>query len=177
MSMAIDGEITNRRCLLRLLSCTAVAWLGSGFAQRIAPAGSASELDDVTIGLLDAVGGPAERRFHLAGASSIVTLGGRSGRRSGSWFSYDLPVDRSNAVAVVVTYNTLNEQLCRFAVSVEGEGVAEEFIPPREAARFYDVHYGVPSGLATGKDAITVRFDAVDGYEIAPVFAIRTVRA
>ena len=135
-------------------------------------------IDAATIAYLSDIGGVEERGFNLRGeALAIARVQGRAGRVSSSWFSYDMPVDRSNAVAVVVTYNTALAWFCRFAVSVDGERVAEEYMPPRERAEFFDVHYGVPSGVATAKDRITVRFDALGGDNIAPVFAVRTIRA
>jgi hypothetical protein len=43
-------------------------------------------------------------------------------------------------------------------------------------AKFYDVRYALPAALVSGKQKITVRFQATNGNEIAPVFALRTIR-
>jgi hypothetical protein len=45
-------------------------------------------------------------------------------------------------------------------------------LPQSSVAKFYDARYGVPARLA-----ITVRFQATNGDEIAAVFAIRTIRS
>jgi hypothetical protein len=164
--------LTRRACLARLLAVASVP------ASALAQSDRDRALDAATIAVLRDIGSTEEARFALRGDGSTTTVvQGRTGRRSASWFSYEMPVDRSNAVAVVVTYNTALEWFCQFSVSVDGERVAEEFMAPRQEARFFDVHYGVPGGVATGKDAITVRFSATGGDEIAPVFAIRTIRA
>ena len=165
-------KVFTRRRVLRTL-CTLAA-----VPLPLAQDSRERALDAATIGALKSVGTDEERSFNLRGERmSIVRVEGRSGRASGAWFSYDLPADRSNAVAVVVTYNTALEWFCRFNVSVDGEPVGTEYMPPRQAAEFFDVHYAVPSGIATAKDRITIRFDAVGGDPIAPVFEIRTIRA
>jgi hypothetical protein len=165
--------LTRRACLARLLAVAGVP-----AASALAQSDRERALDAATIAVLRDIGSVDEQRFTLRGTgSATVVVQGRTGRRSSTWFSYDMPVDRSNAVAVVVTYNSALEWFCQFTVSVDGERVGEEFMPPRQEARFFDVHYGVPSGVATGKDIITVRFTATGGDDIAPVFAVRTIRA
>ena len=135
-------------------------------------------VDDATIGALAAIDDTSERQFNLRESSSrLVTVDERVGREASGWFSYDLPVDRSNAVAVVVTYNTSSERMCHFTIRADGELLADELIPARETRRFFDVHYGVPSGVATGKTTLTIRFDAADGSSVPPVFAVKTIRA
>jgi hypothetical protein len=134
-------------------------------------------LDAATIAVLTTVDAESDRRFNLRGTGAVVTIDDRQGRLTADWFSYDLPVDGSNAVAVVVTYNTLSPRVRRFAVRVEGERVSDELAPASATARFFETHYGVPTGLATGKRTITVRFEAAAGSEVPPVFALRTVRA
>ena len=166
--------MSGRRAFLRyvamLLGVPIVSASGQSTRERA--------LEPATIALLRDIGSVEEQQFNLRGAAlSTAAVQGRIGRRSSSWFSYDMPVDRSNAVAVVVTYNTALDWFCQFTVSVDGERVGEEYMPPRQEARFFDVHYAVPSGIATGKDVVTVRFNAVGGDPVAPVFAIRTIRA
>ena len=163
----------TRRGLLQLVPLTMLPAV-AGFA----PQEREHALDAVTLGVLTDIGREGERAFNLrAERTSLVTVQGRTGRRSAAWFSYDVPVDRSNAVAVVVTYNTALAWFCWFTVSVDGVVVAEEYMPPRQTEHFFDAHYGVPSGVASGKDVITVRFDALRGDEIAPVFGVRSIRA
>jgi hypothetical protein len=164
--------VLTRRRLLQLVA-TLMPISSSAWAQN-----SAAALEDATIGAITTIDDEHERPFNPRGeGSSIVTVANRPGRWGTQWFSYDVPADRSNAVAIVVTYNTLNDRPRTFDVLVDGERVAEEYLPARSIVEFFDVHYGIPAGLATAKSRLTVRFVATEGNEIAPVFAIRTVRA
>jgi uncharacterized protein len=104
---------------------------------------------------------------------------GRSSRSGTGWFSYDLPVDATTAMTLVVTY--FNEQGQppaggAFRILVDGTPVAR-FEPNTAATGFYDAEYAIPAGLVAGKTKVTVRFDAAAGGRIAPVFGVRMVRA
>lgn len=101
---------------------------------------------------------------------------GRAGRRSAKWFSYDLPVDGTSAMSLVVTYNSDNRRARSFEILVEGERVGEQALPQSSVSKFYDVRYAVPARFIGGKKALTVRFQATNGNEVAPVFAIRVVK-
>lgn len=137
-----------------------------------------ADLDAATIAALVTIEPAAEKPFNQQGEeSTIVRAEGRPGRRSAKWFSYDLPVDGSSAVAVVVTYNSDNRRARSFEILVEGERVGEQALPQSSVSRFYDVLYVVPARLIGGKKTLTVRFQATNGNEIAPVFSIRTIRA
>jgi hypothetical protein len=170
--MDVTCTVMTRRRLLRIAaSLMPVSTVAS--AQNLVAA-----LEHATIGAITEIDDEHDRPFNLQGeGSSVVRVADRPGRRGTRWFSYDVPTDRSNAVAVVVTYNTLNDRPRTFDVLVDGERVAEEYLPARRIIEFFDVHYGIPAGLATAKSRLTVRFVATEGNEIAPVFAIRTVRA
>jgi len=134
-------------------------------------------LDAATIASLVTIEPVAEKPFNQQGEeSTIVRTDGRAGRRSAKWFSYDLPVDGSNTLAVVVTYNSDNRRARSFTILIEGQPVKEETLPQSSVSKFIDVRYPVPAGVTAGKQAITVRFQATNGNEIAPVFAIRVIR-
>ena len=134
-------------------------------------------LDEATIASLAAIDPAGEKRFNQRGEeSTIVRHDGRPGRRSARWFSYDLPVDGSDRVAVVVTYNSDNRRARSFDVLVNDERVAEASLPQTSVARFYDVHYPVPAAIAAGAASITVRVRGPHGNEVGPGFAIRTIR-
>jgi hypothetical protein len=75
-----------------------------------------------------------------------------------------------------VTYHSAQPRERRFEILVDGTRLAEETRPGAGTSRFLDVDYPLPAGLVAGKQRVTVRFQAVPGREIAPVFAIRTVR-
>ena len=122
-----------------------------------------------------------ENEFNQKGQeSSIDRVMGRQGRRGKKWFSFDLPVDASNAITLVVTYNTEERARRTFEILVDGRRVGEQTIernpPGSEAGHFFDVEYRIPADLLREKKKVTVRFQAMGGNEIAAVFGIRTIR-
>jgi hypothetical protein len=105
---------------------------------------------------------------------------GRPGRRTKKWFSYDVPVDSSKAVALLVTYNTDERGKRSGEVIVDGQRLGEQSIdrsPPGSATgRFFDVKYKLPAELIKDKKKVTVKFQATGGNETATVFGVRSVR-
>ncbi len=49
-------------------------------------------------------------------------------------------------------------------------------MPQGSVAKFYDVEYAVPPALSAGKQKVTVRFQATNGNEVAPVFGVRIIK-
>lgn len=122
----------------------------------------------------------SERDFNMRGGQTTpVQARGRYGRRAADWFSFDLPVDPSVPMKLVVTY-TRDERADRaFAVLVDGRGIGEERIPrraPQEKEGYFDVAYDLPAEAVAGKSKITVRFEGLDGRETGSVFGLRVVR-
>jgi uncharacterized protein len=107
----------------------------------------------------------------------VEPISGRRGRRSRKWFSFDLPVDPAKPLALVVTYHADQPRPRSFEILVGGERVAEQTLPGSGAARFLDVEYPLPPRLVEGRQKVTVRFQATQSREIAPVFGVRVVRA
>jgi hypothetical protein len=103
-------------------------------------------------------------------------ISGRLARRGRKWFSYDLPVDAARPTSLIVTYSADQPRERRFEILVDGTRVAEQTLPGSGASRFLDVAYPLPASLLAGKRTVTVRFQAAEGWEIAPVFGVRTVR-
>lgn len=104
---------------------------------------------------------------------------GRQSRGGTGWFSYDLMVEPTSEMALVVTYFNelgLPPTQGNFEVKVEGATIAK-FEPNAAATGFYDARYAVPEALVTGKARVTVRFEAVGSGRIAPVYGIRLIRA
>lgn len=105
---------------------------------------------------------------------------GRSGRRGKKWFSYDLPVDSSKPIALVVTYTTDERGKRSVEILVDGQRVGEQTIerssPGSAVGRFFDVDYRIPTELVKDKSKVTVKFQAIGGNETATVFGVRTVR-
>jgi uncharacterized protein len=122
----------------------------------------------------------AERDFNLQGEETslfVEPISGCRGRRGRKWFSFDLPVDPAKPLALVVTYHTDQPRARSFEILVGGERVAEQTLPGGGAARFLDVEYPLPTRLVEGRQKVTVRFQATQGREIAPVFGVRVIRA
>ena len=118
-----------------------------------------------------------ERDFNQQGEdTSIVRVEGRPGRRGAKWFSFDVPVDASQPMTLVVTYHSDNRRPRTFNILVDGTRVGEQTVPQSAVSRFFDVEYPVPAAAVAGKEKVTVRFEATNGNEIAAVFGLRMVR-
>lgn len=123
-----------------------------------------------------------ERDFGEQGEdSSPVQLMGRYGRQSTKWFSFELPVDPSHPMTLVVTYsNDARGRRGDFEVLADGTKIGEQTVERRSPeidVRFFDVEYKLPAELVKGKQKITIRFQAKEGAAVPGVFGIRTVRA
>ncbi len=134
------------------------------------------KLEAATVGLVRPGGQEAEKAFNQQGEeTSIVRADGRPGRRAAKWFSYDVPTAGLPAT-LVATYNSDNRRPRSFDILVDGRKVGEQRIDQGSVSRFFDVEYPLPAELVQGKQKLTVRFQATDGNEIAPVFGVRLIR-
>ncbi|MCX6565222.1 MAG: glycoside hydrolase family 127 protein, partial [Candidatus Aminicenantes bacterium] len=74
----------------------------------------------------------AERDFNMQGGKTMpVQFGGKYGRRAEDWFSFDLPVDPSSPLQLVVTYNTEERGNRNFAILADGQKIGEQKIARR----------------------------------------------
>jgi hypothetical protein len=136
-----------------------------------------ARLDAATVTYLSTVEPSAEKPFNMQGEeTTIVRADGKPGRRSARWFSYDLPLNGAATIAVVVTYNSDQRRARSHDVLLDGQRVGETTVPQSSVAKFYDVEYAVPPALSSGKPQVTVRFEATNGNEVAPVFGVRVIR-
>ena len=123
----------------------------------------------------------SEREFNLQGAdSSPVAMRGVYGRRGAKWFSYDVPVEPAHPMTLIVTYGNDERQTRTFDVLVEGGKVGEQKIErrsPEQDVRHFDVEYALPAEMISGKQKVTVRFEATGGNEIGTVYGIRMLRS
>jgi hypothetical protein len=123
-----------------------------------------------------------ERDFNQQGGdSSPERLFGRPGRRSKSWFSFDMPVDSTFPMALVITYHT-DEFVKRSAeILVDGfligERKAERMRPGGASGAFFEVEYPLLPELVAEKSKVTVRFQATEGNDTGTVFGLRMVRS
>ncbi|MET0555300.1 MAG: beta-L-arabinofuranosidase domain-containing protein [Vicinamibacteria bacterium] len=123
--------------------------------------------------------GENEGAFNLQGEEHSVFVehvSGRRGRRSKKWFSVDVPVEAAKPMALVLTYHSDQPRERRFEILVDGTRVGAETFPGAGTSRFFDVQYPLPARLLEGKQRVTVRLQAAQGREVAPVFGIRTIR-
>lgn len=135
------------------------------------------QLEAATVGFVQPGEMQAERDANMQGEKTEpARLQGRAGRRGVSWFSFDLPVDSSSSMTLVVTYNRDEWEERQFDILVDGERVGRQTIPRRGPVEFFDVKYPVPSPLVANKKKVTVRFQAAPGREIAAVYGIRMIR-
>ena len=82
-------------------------------------------------------------------------------------------------MAVVVTYFNdlgLPPAAGDFQILVDGTSIAR-FESNNTATGFFTTRYAVPAELSRGKSKVTLRFQATGNGRIAPIFAIRTIRA
>ncbi len=121
-----------------------------------------------------------ERQFNYQGGQDATTqrIMGRPGRRGGSWFSYDLPVDPAHPMTLIATYYSGDRRgtPADFEIQVDGRRVAGQEVRLHDTPRFFDAEYPIPPELIRGKEKVTVRFQAKDGSQIATVFGLRMIR-
>jgi len=151
-------------------------------AEVIAERERQRKLEAATISSLQPGDADKEKAFNQQGEETTIdrTMG-RTGRRGRKWFSFDLPVEPSGQVALVVTYNTEQRPKRSAEILIDGQRVGEQAIEgsPNGSAvgHFFDVDYRIPADLIKDKRKVTVRFQATSGSEIPTVFGVRTIRA
>jgi hypothetical protein len=135
------------------------------------------KLEAATVGYAQPGEMQAERDTNMQGEDTEpVRIQSRPGRRGTKWFSFDLPVDPTQPLALVVTYNRDEWQERTFEILVDGTRVGEQTLERRGPMRFFDVQYPVPAEVVKGKAKVTVKFQATKGNEIGAVFGLRMIR-
>lgn len=109
---------------------------------------------------------------------AVGRTNGRANRSGAGWFSFDMPVDATQPMTVVVTY--LNElglppATGNFSIMIDDAEIAR-FSPNATATGFYFAEYPIPASLVAGKTKVTVKFQSAANGRIAPVFGVRTIR-
>ncbi len=120
-----------------------------------------------------------ERDFNFHGeGATVVRVSGQAGRGGSGWFAFDLPVDPARRNALVVTYNSGERRRgpASFEILANDRLIARQVIEASPPARFYDVEYTLPEELTRGATKVTVKFRALDGRDIGPVFGLRVIR-
>jgi len=142
----------------------------------------ARRLEVATVGFVQPGEMQPERDYNYQSEPADRAVGrtnGRGSRAGTGWFSFDLPVDASAPLAVIVTYfneSGLPAPLGDFDILVDGTKVGH-YDPNQNVTGFYPAQYAVPADLVSGKSKVTVRFQAAAGSRIVPVCGVRMVRA
>jgi hypothetical protein len=138
------------------------------------------KLEEATVAFAQPGQMQPERDFNFQGEETWdVDEAGRDGRVGRDWFSFDLPVDASEPMVLVVTYRSGRRPgEPKFDILIDGEPIAKaETIKRENPPQFYDVQYRLPPNLLEGKDKVTVRFETKEGNSIGPIFGLRMIRA
>jgi DUF1680 family protein len=139
------------------------------------------KLEAATIGFAQPGQMQAERDANQQGeSSSAVRAEGHFGRNATKWFSFDLPVDSSHPMTLIVSYSNENAGQSACDVLVEGKKLGEQIgmrRSPEQEIRFFEVEYKIPTDLVADKKKVTVRFEASNGRSTPTVFGVRIVRA
>jgi uncharacterized protein len=123
----------------------------------------------------------SERDFNEQGEDSAPLLWrSRHGRAGKGWFSFDMPVENSQPIALWVTYGGEGRRKSTFDILIDGKKIGDYVALPRspeQEGHFVDANYPIPAELIGQKRKVTVRFQATDGNIIQGVFGVRMVRA
>lgn len=140
------------------------------------------KLEAATVGFVQPGEMQPERDYNYQSNPEQRQIGRAAGRpnRGGTGaFSFDMPVDATKPMSLVVTfYNELGlaPTAGNFDILVDGTSIAK-FSPNQTATGFWDATYAIPANLIAGKTKVTVKFQANGNGRIAPVFGVRTVRS
>ncbi len=137
------------------------------------------QLDAITVGYADAgeMQGERDTNYRSSTDRPVESLGVRHGRAGTGWFSFEMPVEADEPMALLVTLNSSQQDGASFEIQVDGTRVATQSVVDRAASGFYDVRIPLPANLLAGKESITVRFRSTGDGRIPTVFDVRTIRA
>lgn len=103
----------------------------------------------------------------------------RHARGQEGWFSYNMAVDDSVPMKLIVTYSN-SDQGRRFRVLIDDKVLADEQLTPprrRGGEGFFDKTYEIPAEMVKGKKSVTVKFEGVPGTSyVGGVFRIVMTR-
>lgn len=143
--------------------------------------GQQLKLEAVTISFVQPGDAQSEKSFNQQGEESTVNRAlGRLGRRGRKWFSFDLPVESNQPLAVRATYFSEERAKRTFEILADGQRIGEQTIerhqPGSATGKFFDVEYKLPAEVLKDKKKITVRFQAAGNSEIGAVYGVRVIR-
>ncbi len=137
-------------------------WTPAEFDERVADLAAAAErqrqLEAATVSFVRPGNSGDDAKYAYRSeppARQTVRTEGRSARGGPGWFSYNVAVDPSAAMALVVTYYNdpgLTPTTGDFRILVDDTAVAS-FTPDAAAKGFYDARYPVPPAATHGRSA------------------------
>jgi hypothetical protein len=138
-------------------------------------------LEAATISFVQPGDAQKEKVFNQQGEETTADpSGGQPARRAKKWFSFDLPIEASTPMILIVTYHPEERTKRSFEILVDGKRIGEQIIerwlPGSAAGQFFDVEYKIPAALSS-RQKVTVRFQATGGLEVGAVYGVRIVRA
>ena len=127
----------------------------------------------------DGIGFLAETDHKVQGekTDSVEALG-RKLRHAydGGWFSYELKLDRISGNELVCTWWGDETDERNFDILVDGNKIASQKLLHNHPGEFWDATYAIPANLASGKDSVTVKFQAQPGNYAGGLFGLRVLR-
>ncbi|MFC2167221.1 beta-L-arabinofuranosidase domain-containing protein [Acidobacteriota bacterium] len=135
-------------------------------------------LDKATVAYVQPGEMQPERDFNYQGPedSRVTQALGRPGRRGGSWFSFDLPVEPKRPMVLVVTYYTGERSVSTsFDILIDGQRISHQEVTRSYPQRFINIEYSIDEKIIKGKEKVTVRFEAAEGSSVSSVYGIRMI--
>jgi hypothetical protein len=94
----------------------------------------------------------------------------------GGWFSYELKLDRLTANELVCTWWGDESGERNFDILVDGKKIASQKLLHNLPGALWDATYSIPAEIASGKDSVTVKFQAQPGNFAGGLFGLRVLR-
>jgi hypothetical protein len=126
------------------------------------PGESQSELDHKFQGLITEVGVFNNRQYRHA--------------TNGGWFSFEMKLDPAKISSLVCTWWGGEDGYPRtFDILLDDRIIATQTLRMDKPGEFFDITYGIPEAIASGKQKVTVKFAAHPGNYAGGIFACRTI--
>jgi hypothetical protein len=136
------------------------------------------ELDARTVDIVRPGDDASERAHNQKGQNTNTGPFGTGAYRhatDGGWFSWDLKVQPGQPQELRATYWGSDDGRV-FDILVDGEKLATQQLRNQRPGKFFDETYPLPAESVSGKEKITVRFQARDGGFAGGVFGLRVTR-
>ncbi len=94
----------------------------------------------------------------------------------GGWFSFEMKVAPDQPTDLLCTYWGGETGRRTFDILVEGTKIATQTLLNNKPGQFFDVTYPIPAELTSGKQKVTIKFQAHPEHWAGGLFGARTVR-